>query len=197
MKTTRIVLFASVSVTAGWVAGTWNIRPSRGPEVITFHTGVTVEQVQALSSLMTAKIDVADIQETRLTGRTGGMKAALLIKGDCLLGTDLSRAKFESVNMTAHTAVLVLQQPQVTSPRLDFDRSRVFTITDSGLWQITPGGGEASAALLNHAYRDAQRFIADACNDPSLLSRARHQAETVLQTFYEATGWKVTVRWEE
>jgi hypothetical protein len=176
----------------GWCRG-WRY----GGEAVSYHTGPTIEQVQALSCLVTQRVDVADVQETRLEGYMGGMKAALLVKGDFLLGVDLSKAKFESVDPAGHRAVLVLPQPRVTSPRLDQDRTRLFTISESGLWLIAPGAGPTSTALINRAYRDAQHLIAGACDEPSLMIRGRQQAERVLKAFFDAVGWTVEVRWAE
>lgn len=195
MKLQRVLLPAT-SAAIGWLTGIYLGRGwlSRG-ETGSVHTGVSIEQVQALSSLVTARVDVADVTETRLDGHTGGMKAALLVKGDFLMGTDLSRAKFESINHNAHTAVLVLPQPHVASPRIDHDRTRLFALTESGLWQITPDGGQTSAVVINRAYRDAQHYIVEACNDPLIATRSRQQAEAVLRAFFEAMGWKLTVRW--
>ena len=180
------------AVSAAWLES--RLSSSGMPE--NQHGGVSIEQVQALSSLVTARVDVADVTETSIEGRTGGMHAALLVKGDFLLGTDLSQARFESVDGAARTAVLVLPQPRVTSARLDHDRTRVFAITASGLWQLTPDDGRASAAVVNRAYQDAQRQVEGACNDPSLLERARRQAESVLRAFFAAAGWQLHVRWQ-
>ena len=197
MRRTRAAAVAGLCLAAGWAAGTWRGGWREGGDGSSYHTGPTIERVQALSSLVTARVDVADVVESRLDGRLGGAKAALLVKGDFLLGVDLSLARFEAVDAAARTAVLVLPQPKVTSPRLDHSRSRVFAVTESGLWQVAPGGGDASAAVVNKAYRDAQRFVAAACDDPSLMPRARQQAERVLAAFFRATDWKVTVRWAD
>lgn len=197
MTVTRALVLTAAGVAVGWAAGAWpRAKPVAGGNAASYHTGLTVERVQALSSLVTARVDVADVQETRVDGHTGGARAALLVKGDFLVGTDLSRARFESVDQSARTAVLVLPQPQVNSPRIDHERTRVFAVTETGLWQVTPGDGQTSAAVIQRGYRDAQRYIAGAAGDPSLLARSRQQAEHVLGTFFAATGWRITVRWE-
>lgn len=198
MKLTSGVVLLLVGAGIGWALSTWRSGLwAHTPVAVSasYHTGPTVEQLQTLSTLVTTRVDVADVQETRIEGQTGGIKAALLVKGDFLVGTDLSHARFEGVNTTARTAVLVLAQPQVTSPRLDHERTRVFAVTETGLWQIAPGEGQASAAIVQRAYRDAQRLVASASADPSVLHRARQQAELVLGSFFAATRWKVTVRW--
>ena len=68
----------------------------------------TIEQIQQLSSLVTLRVEVADVLESSITGYTGGVKAVLVVKGDLLLGVDLSQAKLEKVDLVARTAVLVL-----------------------------------------------------------------------------------------
>ena len=122
------------------------------------------------------------------------MRAVLVVKGDLLLGSDLSRARLEAVDPARKTAVLVLPTPAVTSPRVDHERTRLFAVSESGLWQLAPGDA-AQTAAVNEAYEQAQRLVAAAGRDPALLDRSRPQAERVLTCFYEALGWHVTVRW--
>jgi hypothetical protein len=185
------------SLAVGWTMGTRNHQVPSSNDVVNHHTGPTIEQIQALSQLVTTRVDVADVLETRLDGYTGGAQVAMLIKGDFLLGVDLSQAKFDSLNTEARTVVLVLPQPQVTSPRLDHERTMVFRVLQTGLWQIAPGGGQTSGDVIDRGYRDAQRFVADACNDPAIIARSREQAQSVISAFSKAIGWEVTLRWNE
>lgn len=196
MRSVRRIAVLAVGVAAGWAARTWSTG-STPPAPSSSHAGPTVEQVRALSTLVTTRVDVADVVETRLEGYTGGARAALLVKGDFLLGTDLARARFESVDPVGRTAVLLLAQPDVTSPRLDHERTRLFAIDQRGLWRVVPGDGGIPEALVNRAYRDAQRFVAAAGGEPSLRPRSRRQAEEVLGAFFHATGWHVEVRWSD
>jgi hypothetical protein len=184
-----------LALAIGWIVATVDRARRTGGEPITQHTGVTIEQIQALSTLVTTRVDVADVIEAQLAGYTGGMKAVITVKGTLLLGVDLSVAKFEYVDTSARTAVLVLPQPKVTSPRLDHEHTKVFLVSQSGLWQIAPGGGQASGQVVDRGYRDAQRFVATACGDPAIIARSRQQAEQVLRAFFRAVGWTVSVRW--
>jgi hypothetical protein len=161
----------------------------------TTHTGLSIEQIQPLSSLVTARVEVADVVETTLGGYTGSAKVAILVKGDFLLGTDLSAARFEAVDTAHHTATLVLPQPSATSPRVDHARTRVFAINTAGLWQVVPGGDEGRAVVINRAYADAQRIIAVAANNPELIDRSRRQSEAVMRGFFQIIGWTVEIRW--
>jgi hypothetical protein len=48
---------------------------------------------------------------------------------------------------------------------------------------------------VNEAYEHAQRLVAAAGRDPGLLDRSRPQTERLVACFFEALGWRVTVRW--
>ena len=148
-----------------------------------------------MSELVTTRVDVADVQETQISGYTGGIKAAILVKGDFLLGVDLSKARFDSVNAEGRTAVLVMPQPQVSSPRVDHDHTRLLSVGEQGLWKIVPGDA-AYTAVIDLAYREAQRIVGAAADQSSLIDRSRRQAQEVLGTFFEAMGWKLKVRWD-
>ena len=162
------------------------------------HAGPTLEQVRGLAALTVLAVDVADVQVTDLRGYTGGARAALVVKGDLTLATDLSEARFASVDAAARTAVLVLPPPRVAGPRVDHTRTRLVWVWRYGLWQVAPGGGDgAQATVVNRAFAEAQRVVAAAGADPALDARARAQAEAVLRAFGEATGWTLTVRWSD
>ena len=172
------------------------LQPARDrvPRESHMHTGPTVEQVQQLSSLVTTRVEVADVQETRISGHTGGVRAVVVVKGDLLLSVDLARARLEAVDRTARTAVLVLPQPAAASPRVDHERTRLFEVREAGLWLIVPGD-EARTEAVNRAFKEAQAVVAAVGEDPALRARAREQAERALGCFYDALGWRVTVRW--
>jgi hypothetical protein len=155
----------------------------------------TIEQIQSLALLTTVRVDVADVRLTELMGYTGGVRAAAIIKGDYSLSTDLAQARFASVDQQRRTAVLVLAQPRVSSPRLDHGRTKLFALSSTGLWLITPGEGPYAEAV-NKTYAEAQASIEMSAATGEAPARARSQAEAVLGCFFRALDWDVTVRWE-
>ncbi len=146
-------------------------RPAPAPTNST-QAGPTIEQVQALASLVTSRVEVSDVVVTRLSGYTGGVEAAVLLRGDFELGVDLSAARFASLDTAHHSAVLVLPQPRASQPRVDHRRSRIVAVREEGLWKIVPGH-DADVAVTNLALRDTQQFVADAAADPAVIERAR------------------------
>lgn len=192
------ILIGLMLLTGGMVLGLWLASRAAGRPPWTWAgSGLTLEKLQTLSELVTVRAEVADVQETRLAGYTGSLKAALLIRGELLVGVDLSQAQLERQDDVRRTAVLRLPRPQVISARLDMERTRVFGITARGLWWFAPGGADTDAAVVNHAYGAAQEAMNTALLTPELAGRARAQAETVLGEFSKSLGWKLEVQWGE
>jgi Protein of unknown function (DUF4230) len=198
MKIAKRSIVAAMLIFVGTVLGWWIHEwrqaafPPSLPEI---ESGPTLEQIQTLSSLTTLKVNVADALVTELEGKTGGIKAVLVVHGSVTLGVDLSKARFESVNQNNRTAVLLLPAPRMQFVTLDQEKTKVVALCESGLWIIVPAEGEACAAAANLAYRQAQRIVAQAARDQGLDQRSRLQAISVLTAFFVAMEWTVQVRW--
>jgi hypothetical protein len=185
-----IVLMLAVFV-AGLGLGWWCCRARPGGQ----SAGPSLERIQRLATLVTIRVDLSDVQVSSARGYVGGMRVALLVKGDALLGTDLSRGRFEKFDRQARSAVLVLPQPQVTSPRLDQEQTRLFAVDTYGLWLLVPGDGRN--IMVNRAYAQAQEAVAHAAADPQLVDKARQQAQEVLGWFFAQQGWTLSITWVE
>ena len=192
-KSFRALILMLLGATLGWLAAAQRQRSPVVPDGS--RSAPTIEQIQSLATLTTVRVDVADVRLTELSGYTGGVRVAAMIKGDFYLSTDLTQARFTSVDRANRTAVLVLAQPRVSSPRLDHRRTKLFALSTSGLWQVTPGEGPYAEAV-NKAYAEAQAAIEVSAASAEALARARAQAEAVLGCFFRALGWEVTVRWD-
>ena len=133
----------------------WKFRePLPGPVAQAPDSAPTIEKIAGLASLTTLRVDVADAVVSELPGNTGSIKTVLIVRGDVTLGVDLSSATFEQVDREKRSAVLHLPQPVVQSATLDQDRTKLVGIWEQGLWAITPGGGDANAAVVNRAMRE-------------------------------------------
>jgi hypothetical protein len=184
----QILPLLQPSSVPGGFAGPGGGGPSQGEP--------TIEQIQSLATLLTSRIDVADVQRTTLAGYSGGVSAALIVKGDVQVGVDLSRARLESVDIATRRAVLILPPPTVGMSRVDHERTRLWAISHQGLWQIVPGE-RASVAVVNQAFHEAQQMIGRVAEQPELIEHSRQQAQAVLKTFFAALDWEVNVRWTD
>jgi hypothetical protein len=190
-----ITAMSAVMATLLWRLLARDSSPRTSAVATTTDTGLTIERIQPLSSLTTLKVQVADVLESELHGKTGKIRAALIVKGEVALGVDLSSAKFEHVDREKHRAVIHLPQPSVQYVRLDHERTRLLGVWSSGLWIIVPGGGDADAVTVNRAFRDAERIVGNTANDPTLVRRCCIQTEDVLRSFLLALGWSIEIRW--
>jgi hypothetical protein len=161
---------------------------------MTQHAGPTLREIQSLAELVTARAIVADAQETTLAGKTGSVKAILVVKGEVLLGPDLARARIVAVDEKVKSLTIELPRPKVISARLDHRSTRIAAIVHEGLWTIVPGDA-GRTRVLNEAYAQAEAALAAAAADPTLIDAASRHAEQVLAGFFATGGWKVSVQW--
>ncbi len=159
-----VLVFLIVGLASQWLQDLF--LPDPPPQQL------TIQEIQSLSALVTARVQVADVLLVDQNGLTGGMHVAAVIKGDYLIEVDLAQARFEKLDPVHRTAVLDLPEPKVLDPRVNLERSRLFALRSSGLWAIVPGDS-GYTELVNQTYRKAQRRIASASTDASALVQAR------------------------
>jgi len=156
----------------------------------------TIRQIRDLAELVTAKVTIADVQDSTLSGYLGAVKAILIIRGDALLGPDLSQAKIISCDNAAKSIVIELPRPHVISYRLDQTATHLVSLTHDGLWLIVPGDA-GRTVVLNRAYAEAEQAVARAAMTPATIDEAADHAGHVLTAFFATGGWTVQVRWIE
>ena len=114
-------LFLSLLLLALGAAAALRFASTKSSRPAPIHsTGLTIEQVQQLADLVVLKVEVSDVMECRIDGWTGGVQGALIVQGDVQLATDLSQARFVSMNGGAHrhaAAVPAEGRPPTCQPR--------------------------------------------------------------------------------
>jgi hypothetical protein len=183
----------ALTLCIGGMAG-WFIHNNRTATWSSESRAPTIEQIQQLASLTVLHVPIADVQIYTLTGYTGGIQAVLVVRGDVEISTDLTAARLEAVDADHRQAYLVLPAPTAVRPRVDHERTRIYKIDRSGLWQIIPGeAGEQD--LVNKAMQDAQRLIGEVGSQTQLIDQARSRTKEVMMEFFRALGWQVETRW--
>ncbi len=140
-----------------------------------------------------------DIPWTQWELRFGGTKVLLVARGDCLVGTDFRLAKYQAVNPTSKSVVLLLPTPKPISARVSHaprqnGGSYFYAITGTGIEPIIPGSSNRTKAI-NAALGKAQQEIERVCGNAEVLATAKRNAEIVLLPAFSASGWKVKVQW--
>jgi hypothetical protein len=80
------------------------------------------------------------------------------------------------------------------SSRLDHSATRVVSLSHDGLWVIVPGDA-GRTAVLNRAYAEAEKAVAEAAVTPETVNEAAEHAQHALSAFFGTGGWNVQVRW--
>ena len=186
---------AGVIILALVIAIMW-LLTRRPPVLVCSSSGPTIQQIQQLSELVTAKVTIADARETTLSGYLGDVKALLVVRGDALLGPDLSQARIVSCDNSTKVMVIELPRPRLISSRLDHSATRVVSLLNDGLWVIVPGDA-GRTAVLNRAYAEAEKAVAEAAVTPETVNEAAEHARHALSAFFGSGGLNVQVRWSD
>ncbi len=189
----KFIVIASCVILIVLIAAMLDDQPSAAPVEIT--SAPSVEHIQHLASLVTANVHVTDALMIKMTGRTGQLRAAVIVHGDAMISIDLTQARIEQIDHQAKTATITLPQPHVAHARLDHDRTRIFSIEATGLWSMMPTD-VGRAELIDRAMREAQHAVHRAASDPNIIEQSRTRAENLICTFFDdSMTWSVTVDW--
>jgi hypothetical protein len=186
----RLVLAASVlslGIVAAFVIG-YYLGHHGGDEPRIWSTGPTIEQIQSLGQLVSTRVTISDI----LTGEADDVRGVWLIKGDALLGIDLTSPTVEVEDRDKHRAVIHLDEPTVLSARVDHERSMTWDVRRTS-W--LPWRGDTDR-LRDRAMYHAQRLVEHAAGQPDIVKEAKRNAERALADVYRAVDWHVEIRWK-
>jgi hypothetical protein len=186
MRTTTVLLVLLTA--AASIFALPRLLPPASSSAITVHSqGPTVERLQRLSHLVTTRVLIADV----LTGEGEGHVGAWLIKGDGLIGVDLSRATIIEKDDAARRATIQLAPPEVLQSRVDHERTRTWQVRKTA-WMPWSGDGDK---LRDEVMREAQRLVAKVAASEEYLNQSKTATEAIIAEFYAEIGWSVTVRW--
>lgn len=201
------LLFAAVVAAALGAAGMWwavlqPAAPVPPPALLA---------VEGMGHLVSVKVRYANVIEftqkitqgipwTQWELRLGGTQVLLVAKGDCLVGADMRKARYEAVDPATRTAVLWLPAPSTLSARVnhgprDQGGSYFYAVQGTGIEPLIPGSANRTQAI-DTALQRAQQDMERACQAGTTLATAKENAETVLKQLLAATGWSVQVRWQ-
>jgi hypothetical protein len=169
------------------VTGYWAGALGSGPSTMSWSSGPTITQLDPLRELVVTKISVSDI----LTARDSGYSGFWLIKGDALLSVDLKRSEIVDVDKAQRTATIRLPDPQVISPRVDFEKTKTWDIK-SVSW--IPWRGDEDE-MRDKAMFHAQRLVEFAASSDESMKQAKAHAEMAITAAYQMVDWQVKVEW--
>lgn len=198
-------MLAALAVGAGiawWAAKKPTIPPDQPSAPV-----LSLEKVGQLVSLKVNYSDVVefdakrtqDIPFTQFELRFGGTKVLLVARGECTVATDLSKAKFETINAQSKRLRIVLPAQPIMTARINHETrerggSYFYTIGAHGLEPLIPDSSNREKAI-NAALAKAQTTLQTACASAAFITEARQNAEKALTAALSATGWAPTFEW--
>lgn len=190
------------------VVGTLYFRPNPpGPPPV-IAPMIALEKMGQIVSLRLNYSDVIEFSEKTAIDLPGdreillGRTSALLVaKGDCTVGTDLTRARYKNIDSERHVLTVALSTPQPLSVRINHDGpdkggSYFYSINERGPGTFIDAQGKRIKAT-NGALAKAQAELKRVCMSAPNLATARQNVEAVLRPMYIATGWMPTFVWAE
>ncbi|HSK11288.1 MAG TPA: DUF4230 domain-containing protein, partial [Vicinamibacterales bacterium] len=168
--------------------------------------------LEEMGHLASVKVNVADIVEftenrtfdipwSSWEVRYAGTRVLLIVKGDCLVGTDLRAGRYESIDHANRTVTLVLPTPDILQARVNHSPpeqggSRLYSLSNQGIEAFIPGNASRLKAV-DAAMRIAQAKVEEAGRSPEVSRAAMQNAETVLTGSFTALGWTARIEWTE
>lgn len=154
----------------------------------------SLSSIQALQQLITHRVLIRDVRETRVAGHTGSIVVTVVVQGDVLVGVDLQKARVLRVDTVRREMQIALPLPEGTSPRVDHDHTHVQRVEWTGLWQLAPGT-VAQALVVDQALRKAQESVERSGDDPAVQKSAQDHTEEIIGQFGRNLGWTIHVLW--
>lgn len=152
-----------------------------------FFGAPTVEQIKNLGHLAALKVYISDVLE--VDGK--GIKGAWLIKGDALIGADMTGITVEIIDANAKKARIQLAPPIVMSPRVDHERTKTYNVDKSFFTSA-----DKESAIRDDAMKQAQRVIEQVANEPVNIEKAKERLEVLINNFFKMVEWDVSVAWK-
>jgi Protein of unknown function (DUF4230) len=169
----------------------WEFGIRETPPIIT-SSGPTMVQLERLQYLVSTRVHVADV----LVGESRWLEGSWIIQGDALIGVDMSKAEIRDKDEKAHTAVIVLPQPTVISPRVNHEKSQQWDIKSRSWIPLASQFLGDRPAMEKQAMLEAQRLVERVAGSEDYKATARRGVEGMLGEFYRGVGWQVSVRWK-
>ena len=166
LATLGLVVALAILLLRRWDFGIGDTRPTLTS------TGPTMVQLERLQYLVSTRVHVADV----LVGESRWLQGSWIIQGDALIGVDMSRAEIKGRDEKARTAVIVLPQPAVISPRVNHERSQQWDIKSRSWIPMASMFLGDRQAMEKQAMLEAQRLVERVAGSEEYKATARHRA---------------------
>ncbi|MDX1565318.1 MAG: DUF4230 domain-containing protein [Phycisphaeraceae bacterium] len=204
-----LILLLLVSALAA-AAGAWLVREIKRVDerptvsVAAESTPPRIDEIRQMSDLVVAELKISFIHTEKLESgaliglKVGAVKAKFAVRGDVVVSTDLSKARYLKVHPQQQRAVLELPVPEPKRPRVDHERTQVIGYEREGAWTFLPSH-RPEEKVTSDGLRKIQRILQQHAQDKQQLyiKQAKQQVLKELGRFYKDLGWDLEVVWTD
>lgn len=141
-----------------------------------------VEKIEAIGKLELVRYQISDVLEHKVkTDFLPEASVLLIIKAEAVGCIDLTKLTKNDITFDADTALIILPQPEICYVKIDHKNSRVYD---------TKMAYFREANLVDAAYKEAERKMADEVKKSNILSQTKTNALGVLKPLVEGFGYK-------
>ena len=192
VKTTVWLAGVIVVIGAVLVCGYTGSQYLSGPHTqheTTVISSPTVTGIQDLLALVTHRINVSDVLIAERKTRFTLVKGAWIVKGDALLGVDVTQAWIQLDTTNRHASV-ALPNPKVIQARVDHAKTKTYDVTKT--WWADK---DAESEIRDKAMASAQELIETAAGNAENITLAKERVEQDLAAAFKFLGWTVAIEW--
>ncbi len=154
---------------------------------ITTTNTMVLQQIKEVGKLELVQLEIRDIVEvTKDNQLLPDEKALVVLYGKVAAGIDLEKLKEEDIVLGADSIIIKLPEPEVMSCTVDHTKSHVYD-TKMG---ILSTGGIISAELIDKAYQDGEKNMAERAREMGYEAQVKANAEKLLRPILEKIGNK-------
>lgn len=138
-----------------------------------------------MGKFVSLKINVSDVVEytkssalnlpwTSFKLTYAGTKVLLIVKGDCLISTDLNAATYENLDESNRSVTILISSHSCLQPRLIHGQqgTKIFATNMMGIERIILGDAPRNAAI-DEDMAFAQEKVSEACNSADVINAAK------------------------
>ena len=165
----------------------WELRAEKHPEDAPQLPSIS--RIQAMSDLATLRVQISD----SISGENKYWSGRWMLHGEAVLGVDLTKAEYSSIDEKNREVTLQLPVPHVVSSKVDHERSTEVSLDAKG-WHL--GIAPGAKSLRDEVWRKADQKIARLAASGDYWETTRMQTERVLDDLFDDLGWSVIYEWE-
>jgi hypothetical protein len=147
----------------------------------------SISYIQTVSELATLRVQISDY----IVGENKNWQVRWLLHGEAVLGIDLSKAHYISIDEQNRMLTLSLPAVHVVSSKVDHHRSAEIGVKQK-TWIMLPG----LKSLRDEVWQHADKKIAKLARNEEYFEATRIQTENALSRLFQDCGWSVSFEWE-